>query len=101
MAKSQGKSQFIHWLMAAWDHQTVELTHARRDADKAEQTASYYLDQLLEDGEAIKALKECSELCRRDNEARERAHELLSFAVDSESKLAAETKLTAVEVQAH
>lgn len=50
----------------------MELTSARRDADKAEQTASYYLDQLMPDGVEIEALKkERDELCQREDEARE------------------------------
>lgn len=35
----------------------MELVDARREADEAEQTTSYYLDQLLADGEEIGVLK--------------------------------------------
>jgi hypothetical protein len=50
VARSQEKSRFIHRLKAVWDQQAVELANVRRDADEVEQTASYYLDQLLADG---------------------------------------------------
>jgi hypothetical protein len=35
----------------------MELANIHRDADKAKQTTSYYLDQLLADGQEIEALK--------------------------------------------
>jgi chromosome segregation ATPase len=80
----------------------MELANVRRDADEVEQTTSYYLDQLLADGQEIEALKkEHDGLRQREDEARERACELLSSAEkDRELKLAMETKLAAAEAQA-
>lgn len=45
---------------------------ARRDTNEAEQTASYYLDQLLRDSEEIATVKkERDELLWRESEAHE------------------------------
>lgn len=93
----------------AWDHQAKELAtlwvreaDACQDADEAEGSTSYYLDQLMKDGKEIEVLKkEGDELLQKDNEASEQALEILStIEKDKERKLAAETKLTATEVQA-
>lgn len=75
---------------------------ARWDANEAEQTASYYLDQLLRDGEEISAIKkERDELLQRESKARERAREILSSAErDFNQRLAAEGRLAATEAQA-
>jgi hypothetical protein len=45
--------QKVHRLKAAWEQQAVELANIHRDADEAEHTTSYYLDQLLVNGQEI------------------------------------------------
>lgn len=72
MAKSQEKSWFIRRLKEELDCQAEELAdlrsrkeQARRDANEAEKTTSYYLDKVLKDGEEIAAIKNVTPLVLR------------------------------------
>lgn len=100
--EDQEKSWFIHHLMEAWDLHAVELADARRDADEAERTANFYLDELLKDCEVITALEEERyKLCQRKDEAHEWAQEILSSAErDRNIKLAVEDELAAMKARA-
>lgn len=78
---SQEKTRIILRLKVVVDLRARDLAKAHQDANQAEVDVSFYLDRFLWYGEELKALRqERDELLRREDEARERARDLLAIA---------------------